>query len=168
MSELLNKMLDIGESAIRRHIGKKEPLLPVWHLMQADGKSIVVGTPFDGPREKNMVFDVIRRTMRQIDCIAYCFTNEAWTMPPMTAEEVKRISPTGELADIRPSVMPNRIEVFVATASDGTTIVTRMWDIRRDKRGRVQAIIKRDLDPATEFRGTVPMMLHPDRDGESV
>jgi len=159
MSELITKMLNLAEGAIHRHVGKKHTLLPVWHVMYQDGHSGVIGTPWGNADEKHKIFDIMRKTFRETQVIAYCLTVEAWASPPLKPGRVAAIAPNGDINQLRPSVMPDRVEVFIAAAGDGTSSQMMVWDIRRNKRGYVKAIIKREIE-GMELQGTIPSMLN--------
>lgn len=166
MSTLLDKMMLAAEASIRRHIGKRQTLMPVWHVVHADGQSEVIGTPWADGDEKQTIFAAMREMFRTTDVIAYCLTVEAWATPSMMPADVKAIVPTGDINDLIPSEMPDRVEIFTATASDGSETLSVIWDIRRDKRGRVQAVIKRDPDNI-RIGGTVAEMLKPEQGGHA-
>ena len=160
MSELLDKMFHAAEKSLRDRIGTKDVMMPIWHVMHADGRSEVIGTPWGNSNEKETVLAALRAMFKTTDVIAYCVSTEAWTMPKgMTPEEAKAIAPNGDINQLRPSVMPNRVECFNVFASDGTASLGKMWNIRRDKRGRVQAIVLRDDLEGSQFGGSIPTML---------
>ena len=160
MSEMLDKMMAGAERGIRERIGTKDVMLPIWHVMHADGQSEVIGTPWGNYNEKEAVFAAMRAMFRTTDVIAYSIVTEAWTTPKaLSQDEVKAMAPDGDIAQIHPSVMPDRVEVFTATASDGSTVQMKMWDIRRDRRGRVQAIVQRPEMEGGEFGGSIATML---------
>ena len=67
--------------------------------------------------------------MRDRGTVAYAWVSEAWAAPP-------------EPALMRPSEHPDRREVVSAVASDGFNSLTTQWDIRRDYKGSVVALVK--------------------------
>jgi hypothetical protein len=154
MTKLLDRMMALGQEAIERRIGERDSMLPVIHAMYDNGQSIVIGMPWRSAAEKVAILAEIRKTFKQTGVLAYCATIEAWTvMEPVPEEEFK----SGDFK--MPSERDDRVEVFMAFASDGTDQRSKMWDIERDAKGCVSAIRHRPLPDDMPFEGIIPELL---------
>ena len=147
MSDLLDRMMTLGAESIAREVGKKGPMLSVFHVMYQDGHSGVIGAAWANSNEKVQILDAIKKSFIETNAIAYCFTTEAWT-----ALEIANDSRS-------PSERPDRKEIFMAFASDGTTKLTRVWDINRTSNGRVKSISEQNTNNSV-FEGFIPNMLN--------
>lgn len=141
----LSKLLDAAHDQARKILlGKKdEQLCPMWVLVDNQDQWQVIGTPFDGPREKDLVVMLMKQMMEDKNTVAYSFLTEAWftVLPPGTDVDT---APA-------PSKSPDRKEMVLALASDDTDTEFRSWHIKRDKRGRVTALPEEKLVECTMF-----------------
>ena len=160
MTAIIDKMMSLGADAIQERIGEKDDMMPVWHIMYQDGHSIVIGTPWGNQREKIAVFKAMRQSLRATNAVAYCVTIEAW-LASEKLREGETLADFEKRSDrVRPSQRPDRIEVLMAFASDGTEKRSRAWNIHRDIRGRIASLSERnDFAETTAFDGMVPSML---------
>jgi hypothetical protein len=112
-----------------RHILVDQPdasLLPTF-LIQGRDRVTIVGAPFDGDLEKDIVADAIRFMLKMERAHSYSFMSEAWTITQHIDEE--HIQPAK--SDRRREVV---IVVAVSRAGDGRM---RTYEIKRDAKGVV-------------------------------
>lgn len=98
-------------------------------MIDNDGAIKSVTTPFQNESDKLEALIVLRAMMRQLGVIQYSFLSEAWA----AAEN----HTSARAQDIRPSERSDRIEVVVATASDGVVTTIKLWGIVRNEAGKV-------------------------------
>lgn len=126
MTKLLDELLDIGEERFKATIGTKDQLIPHWLLVSQEGQKALIATPWHTELERNVVVKAIRDALKAFNCVAYSLSHEAWAAP----------EPRGEWPEgYRPSKDPARKEVFMVSACDGTTEVSRVYNIARDPDG---------------------------------
>jgi len=73
----------------------------------------------------------LRAKMREWNTVAYSIVVEAW------AAQQPKDWKIGDDPGPRPAQRPERKEVVIAIASDGTEVVSRTWEIVRDWHERV-------------------------------
>lgn len=133
----LDELLEAAHRQARGVLLNKadEQLLPTWLLVTETGEKMVIATPWNGPYEKDLALALMRRAMTEKGVVAYSFLSEGWavTRPP-----------GAKLVDVQPSEQADRREVVTALACDRMTTKCRAWTIRRDRRGRVVALIEED------------------------
>lgn len=143
-TKLLNDLLDIDEKRAKKIIGTKDELMTEWLLVSSNGKRMLVATPWASKSEQDMVLRTMRQALRQLDIIAYSLSYEAWAAP----EPIQHPIPEG----YAPSEDPNRKEVFMSIACDGTTEIARIWEIIRNPDGSCKDL-RLDMREATGTAG---------------
>jgi hypothetical protein len=150
MTDPLEAMLAMAESHARRVlVGTEDDLLPLFHLDNAKGESIVVATPFTGDtakeviQAKNMVADAVRELIKLHDVVRYSFLSEAWmTIRPLGWKEGMGPPPVDS---------DDRIEVVIVLATDGVAHRHRRWKIKREGAKCVDLIL--DVEADDEWTG---------------
>jgi len=114
-----DELLDIAEKHARHTlIFDQEPeLVPIWHLFNADGASMVCSTPWTNTQEKEIIFRMLKKKAREMNAVSAVFISGV------------RIVDT----DIK--------EIVFAFATDKTTTSVRSWDIVR-RNGRIIDLIR--------------------------
>lgn len=126
-------------------------LLPTWVLVTPQNKLMIFSTPWRDQLEKDNAHIFIKRKMREVNAVAYSFIAEAWT-----AVYDKDFDPnTMDKMDL-PRHRPDRREIVLAEASDGTETLYRHWRIQRDYKNE---IFRLELQPAKDwsYSGTPKM-----------
>ena len=143
----LKDLLDRGERQARAVLLEKgeKSLCPMFLLVQPDDSVIVVGTPFEGDVQKQMVRAQLRSLMKNHGTVAYSFLCEAWAvkMNHLKPEDVTH-EDEGVISvpmQRRPSEDPNRIEVVSVLATNGVENKYRMWEIKRDYKGKIRDLV---------------------------
>lgn len=113
-------------------IGKKTEVIPQWMLVnEDDGEIQIVATPWENDRQKRLVVEAMRQSMRNTGVSAYSLLVEAWfaviPMSESTPREYKG-PPPSERADRREGV------VITAANRQGQTI-HRHFETIRDAAG---------------------------------
>lgn len=125
----LNELLDhAGELATQQLVGKKAMI--AWCiLVDATGERTLAAVETGSSRYENISqFAKVRQLMCDRGTVAYAWVSEVWTSLDPRA--------------VRPSEDPKRQEAVMAVASDGFKSVARQWDIRRDYKGAVVALVE--------------------------
>jgi hypothetical protein len=127
----LTEMLDLAEDHARRVIIQQQmEMIPMFDLRNAEGLAFIVAGEFTGEtREevvacKDAIAALVRKMIAEHKVVQYSFLSEAWMIvrPPHWEEGM---SPP-------PSEADDRIEVVMATATDGKTYLSRRWRIKRE------------------------------------
>jgi hypothetical protein len=123
-ADALTALLDAAETHAQHVLvdSGQDELLPLFHLCGPDG-DILVATPFCGDESKDFAAHGVRQLIRQHRITRYSFLSEAWM--------IKRKSYLPGLGP-RPSEADDRVEVVIATATDGVAHRYRRWRIKRD------------------------------------
>jgi hypothetical protein len=122
-----------GDHAKLILIKRRQPLIPQWLLVDKRGKVELIATPWSNERERDIVAKYLRKHVRESQIEAYSFVIEAWAA----------IAPEGwKEGDPRlPNWMrPDRTEIVVALATDGSSVECREWTIQRDHLENVRAL----------------------------
>jgi hypothetical protein len=138
----LDDMLDLaGRQAQVVLIQYKMPhLVPSWLLIQADGSTEIIGTPWNDDDEKHNFVVLMKLKMRELGTVAYSLVAEAWQ-----ASAPKHWDTKSDLPDkLRPRNRPDRKEVVMALAATATEARYRQWEIKRDW---VENITSLELEP---------------------
>ena len=115
-------------------IERQEPLIPLFHLSDAEGDGYIVSGDFRGEtpdeviQSKDAVAAFVREVIAEHKIVNYSFLSEAWMIVRQKWTEGVS-TPPSESAD--------RIEVVIATAQSRTDYRLRRWRIERDRRGKV-------------------------------
>jgi hypothetical protein len=101
-------------------------LLPTF-LIQGRDRVSLVGTPFDGEDEKNIMAAAIQAMLKMEHAHSYSFMSEAWALTQSLDEEY-----------IQPAKSPKRREVVVIIAVDRDGAGKMLtYEMKRDKAGVV-------------------------------
>jgi hypothetical protein len=141
----LTQLLDIAGDHARRILveEQQDELLPTFDLRDAEGHGYLVMTQFVGKTRdevidcKDAIADQVRELIAKHKAVKYVFLSEAW----MILRKVYR-----EGISTPPADSADRIEVVIATATDGVDYQLRRWLIKRDGGKCVDLA----LDPALE------------------
>jgi hypothetical protein len=127
---------ELMELAFRRASKKllrpRGELTPFFVLVGPTGERQVIDTPSDDQLEKWLFLETMRKRMRENGTVAYAFIAEAWRAPDEWESRQPVIA--------RPSKHPDKVEVVMASATDGFSSVWGQWDIRRDAKGNPVAL----------------------------
>ena len=119
----LDEMVQLGyEQAQRTLIGTKEQIAPSWLLQSETGERILIMTPWGNSFEKELIQAQMRKAMKEHLTLSYSIVLEAWA---------SYLAP-GEVQKVRPSKDPNRYELVMVVATDGSAIRIRQFRIIRD------------------------------------
>lgn len=148
----LEELLDLGEAQARRvMIGTKETLLPIFHVIYADGTSGVIGTPWESDDEKDEQIAVVKEAMIKGDVVRYSHVSEVWAV----------FVPAGQWNETRrPSEHPDRYEAVVIVACDLRRKLVRSLRTIRDQAGNCTDLIRDDRDVGPP-KGALAGMLDP-------
>jgi hypothetical protein len=128
----LHKLLDYaGELASQELVGKKG-MVAFCVLVDPTDERIVVAVETGSRYENISQYAKLRQLMRDRGTVAYAWISEAWQAPGQP----------GKLDFIPPSQHPDRQELVITFAGDGINSLVRLWDIRRDYKGSVVALVK--------------------------
>jgi hypothetical protein len=134
----LDQLLDLaGHQAQIVLVKHKMPeLVPSWVLIQADGGTQIIGTPWRNDAEKTQTGWHMKAKMRELGTVAYSFVAEAWaaTLPKAYQDSVYLPD------ELRPRNRPDRTEVVAALAANAQEAKYRQWEIKRDSDGHVIAL----------------------------
>jgi hypothetical protein len=127
----LTALLDLAEQHARLIVLKlKRSLLPSWVIVSRNGTATVLSTPWRSDLEKALAQDFLRERMKRLDAVSYSMVSEAWSA----------VVDGESLPDVPARKMPNRQEIVIALACDGTRTEYRRWKIKRDWNERVIAL----------------------------
>jgi hypothetical protein len=135
----LHKLLDYaGELASQELVGKKA-MVAFCVLVDPTGERTVVAVETGSRYENISQYAKLRQLMRDCGTVAYAWVSEAWRAP---------IEP-GKSDFTPPSEHPGRQEQVITFAGDGINSLVRLWDIRRDYKGSVVALVKSHEAPSS-------------------
>jgi hypothetical protein len=144
--ERLIQLLDLAEKhAYMILVERQVPLVPSWVLISDKGEVTALGIPWDDNFEKTMTKLFLPLEMAKHKTIAYSVVLEVWAAS-LSQEEYER----GPEELVPPSERPDRRELVLAMATDGTSTEWRGWNIVRDALQMVSA-----LEPTKEDFGGV-------------
>jgi hypothetical protein len=118
-------------------------LVPTWLVQLKDRPAMVLATPWDGEDEKCRVIDAIRMMLKSPEALSYSFLSEAWV-----ANEDGRY-PTG----LMPSQREDKREVVIINACNRQSAKMRIYEMKRDARGRVSDLVKDPEKGVERFEG---------------
>lgn len=125
--KLMDHMIAFARSAFE----ETGQLMPMWHLVDAQGQSSIYMTPFNGDDEKTLTGTFIRAMVKKHNAIRIGFMSETWvaSYPEGTSEK--------DAQKIMPSEHPERKEALYLTCEeiDGTNY-SAFIDISRDADGK--------------------------------
>lgn len=150
MTKILDDLLAIGEERFRGTIGTKDQLIPHFLLVSQEGKRALIATPWGNQAERDEVVHAIRGALKAFNCVAYSLSHEAWAAP-----EPKGSWPEG----YRPSQDPQKKEVFMVSACDGSVEKCRVYNIIRNADGTCKDI-KLDYE-SDQSGGTLANLFKP-------
>jgi hypothetical protein len=134
---LLDELVTDATMALHHLIEREKPkgLTPMFFAMDAEGETHIVSIPWASPDEKTAALRALKEEFRKRQIVAYVHIAEAWTA------HVPRNDPAavhGRIAD-----RPDRVEAVVMAATDGSATRFALYDITRDRRGRIVALALR-------------------------
>jgi hypothetical protein len=120
-------------------VGKPDAeLMPTW-LLQTPSGSIVVGTPWHGDLEKDLIAFGMRQMLKEKHAYSYSFMSEAWT-----------ISQRADEPYIRPMDSDRRREVVIINAFTREQGRVKTYEIKRGP-DAVVTELKLDTDHDASF-----------------
>jgi hypothetical protein len=138
------QLLNIAEVHARAvMIGGKTELIPVAHLIKADGGELVLGTPWTNDKEKRMTELALTKLMQAGDVVRYSIVCEAWAAAATEAELAAGLKPD-QLVYPAVSARPDRVEIVVAIAVDREGHDVRVWNTKRDAKGACVDLVADD------------------------
>lgn len=167
-TDLLDKLLDLAEQqALLVRFGLKEELMPTWLLINAQGKTKIVPTPWRNDVEKMLARVFVQGRMSKFGAVAYSFLTEAWT-----AQQPKDWKPEDGISEAeRPMHRADRQERVIACACDGTTTKWRVWGIIRDHLEQVVKLERQEGLENDNFSGwmaeLLPLPAAPAKEGQT-
>jgi hypothetical protein len=153
------RMLELAYGQAKNLIvGNKEQIMPVFMVLAGDDSIVFVGTPWHGDDQKNMAIVMLRELMKEHKATAYSFLTEAWV-----ARQPKGWRPGIDPRGPAPMDRPDRKEVVLAMATNGTDTQYKSWDIVRDADGNCVELVEEKKITAFSmgrFEGLLPTSTH--------
>jgi hypothetical protein len=122
----LRAIIDNASSAVESIFAVDGELMPMWHLVTADGEYIMASP---GGMEKDLATEAIRAIIKEKNIVRYIFIDEAWVVQSTVKDEaLKKIMDEGSsLAE-----HPGRREfvIFCAEERNGGFILGRREILR--------------------------------------
>ena len=140
IDELLDKAIAHSRDILIGKAGAE--LMPTWLVQLKDRPAMVLATPWDGEDEKSRVIFAIRMLLKNPEVLSYSFLSEAW----IAFEDARH--PTG----LMPSQREDKREVVIINAFDRQSGQMRIYEIKRDRKGRVSDLVK-DPEGIDRFEG---------------
>jgi hypothetical protein len=154
----IDQMLSLAYGQAKNLIlGNKDQIMPVFMILTGDDEIIFVGTPWRGDNQKNMAAIMLRDMMKEKRAIAYSFLSEAWVASQPQGWKI------GDAVDTLPADRPDRKEVVMAMATNGTDTKYKSWVIMRDKEGNcVELVEEKRITRFSmgRFEGLLPSSTH--------
>lgn len=122
-----------GDFARLALIGSKAGFPPTWVFLVGE-EPVVFQTPWQDEDEKHFYISFLRMYMRKNVVRAYSVVTEAWAMDAPEGWEPGQ-------PHIAPSESPDRREMVITFATDGTEVEWRTWNIQRDKEGNATELV---------------------------
>jgi hypothetical protein len=139
IDELLDHALEHARAVL---IDKPDAqLIPTW-LIQAKDRTTIVGTPWNGDDDKDIMLLVIRMMLKKEQAQSYSFMSEAW----MATEDLNH--PIG----LQPREREDRKEAIIMNAFDRKGGKMRIYDIQRGDNGQVNDLVLQQTE-ADHFSG---------------
>lgn len=144
MTAALQKLLGYAEKQARKVLLElgDEQLPPIYHLETPTGGVACACPSWRGPIEKQAIMAAVRKIARELQATAIMWFGETWVAKHQTYTP--------------PSEDPSRREYVMATATDGTAVLTRAWEIVRSRPGGpIVALVEDKMfsDPDSSFSG---------------
>lgn len=118
VDELLDHAVEHARKVL---VGKpKAALMPTW-LIQVKDQTMILGTPWDGDNDKDIVITAMRMLMKLRDVQSYSFMSEAWK----ATESLD--NPIG----LMPRDREDKVEVLIINACDRKGGKIRFYEIKR-------------------------------------
>ena len=121
LDELL-KILEIHAHKILIELHQSS-LMPIYHLH--GDQDIAVGCHWENVDQKLVGLREIKKQAKKINATMIGFVGEAWMTKHDHEVDITQV--------VAPSKSPYRIEVVIATATDGETTKTKTWQIMRNE-----------------------------------
>lgn len=115
------------------------PLMPTWVLIDHQGNSHILGTPWRNGAEKMMYRLAITQTVKKLRVRAFSFLSECWI------RKQKEGTPY-----VEPRLAADRREAVIAMASDGKDTQWRQWEMVRDHNEKVIKLVPVDCTGGKE------------------
>jgi hypothetical protein len=139
-------------------IGGKAEMMPIAHMIKADGDELILATPWRNDFEKQLTQRMLSQLMKKGDVIRYAIVCEAWAAVA-TEEEAATVKP-GDVVTPAISKRADAKEIVMAIAVDRDGSTTRVLEIKRDANGAcVDLVVEAD---ATDFIGPLTDLLRPE------
>jgi hypothetical protein len=134
---LLDELVTDATMALHHLVQTQKPksLTPIFFAVDAEGTTHVLATPWASPDEKTAALRALKAEFRKRQIIAYVHISEAW-IAYVTRDDPAAL--TGRVAD-----RPDKVEAVVMAATDGTDTRHQVYDITRDRKGRIVALALR-------------------------
>ncbi len=118
VDELLDHAVEHARKVL---VGKpKAALMPTW-LIQVKDQTMILGTPWDGDNDKDIVITAMRMLMKLRDVQSYSFMSEAW----------KAIESLDHPTGLMPSQREDKVEIVLINACDRNGAKVRSYEIKR-------------------------------------
>lgn len=148
---MLDELIELAEQQARLVIlGLQMDLVPSWLLINQNKEVHIFGTPFHSRTEKMLAAAYIRERIRQHKAVAYSFLSEAWMVTRPLEEITEGFSPRDE---------PDRREMVMAFATDGTEKRWKRWWLIRDWEGKPERFEELAQDDFNQPEGWTTQML---------
>jgi hypothetical protein len=154
-----DELLSIAETHARAVLlGGKAEMMPIAHMIKANGEELILATPWRNDFEKQLTQRMLSQLMKKGDVIRYAVVCEAWAAAAMEGE-AETVKP-GDVVTPAISKRPDAREIVMAIAVDANGSNTRVLVIKRDANGAcVDLVVEAD---ATDFIGPLTDLLRPE------
>lgn len=135
--DLTMRLLDRAEALTLKRLKREGELMPGALLCAKGRGSVVVELPWRSADEKVALLDLLKAWMATASVDAYAIWAEAWLSIRKTESESVDIGAAMN-PEVMPSQDPDRIDaVVIVAALKGKQAAARLWEIKKDAKGRV-------------------------------
>lgn len=138
-SEKLNKLKEATIESIKNNFKRDKQIFPVCIIVEPDGKTQFIGTPFRNLEEKKVMMGYVKDTCKKVKAIAVFIINEAWVRKT-TPEQFKQFNEEFKKTGKRISEYDDKKEVAMMIFETNTSSTLFMFDIDRQKNELVNMV----------------------------
>lgn len=138
-NEKLNKLKEATIESIKANFKRDKQVFPVCIIVEPDGKTQFIGTPFRNLEEKKVMMGYVKDTCKKVNAIAVFIINEAWVRKT-TPEQYKQFNEEFKRSGKRISEYDDKKEVAMMIFETKTSSTLFMFDIDRQKNELVNMI----------------------------
>lgn len=144
----LDVLLELAEKQAHHMllVERVKQLVPVFVLVSPRDELSIISCPWENDTEKQIMLAALREAAKGMHAVMLSNLSEAWVSPSY--------GPGVDLTKTtRPSLHPERREVVIALATDGTNTKSRIFEIKRDWKGKISQLIPETTSDDMAFAG---------------